>query len=171
MIVGAGVALYTHFIDGGLLSFADTHFQINGIINHPHFNRIHLKEKITIIQIQGTDVYFVGIIIQVGFQLTLIIHISAFNFQHFIELLRSILGISYPFDVTKIISATFANMDIYINRFRPAAINSILNDCGISVAFVVIFGNQFAQVGVIIIPDKFTSFKDPYPEVICSHTG
>lgn len=131
VFINAVVACDANVVEGGLTSFADTHFKVDRVAVDIDFNGVEVVEHVTIVVIQVTDGVFV--LIKAFVHLCLVIDVAFLHLQHAFQKVGIVDGISYPRDVADIILCSLINVEVYIYVFVVDGLYAVGNDAGVAI--------------------------------------
>ena len=113
ILVETVVTIDAHTADVSLLSFEDTHLQVDGVAHDVHFRRLQVIEKITVVPIvvaHGIIVFRQSLVHQL-----LVIHIAFDHAQLPRKQLGTVNRVTHPCDVTDEVFLSLIHLNIYIN--------------------------------------------------------
>ena len=146
------ITVDAYVADAGLRTFGDTHFQVDRVTVNVYFHRIEAVEHISTIIVVVTDCIF--IVRDTVVQQLLVIYITAFHAELFVQQVRRIYCVTYPGDVTKVIFLSFVDFHVDIYRLFIVRRYTVYYNLCVTVTQLVIFIDDFLFVFFVTFIDE-----------------
>ena len=160
MLIDACVSDDIYLIDGCGFAFVHTHFKVDGVILHIHFDRLDIEEQVTAVGIEFADrVIIVGQTVIEGLE---VIYITGFDAQSSIQQFVRIDGVSHPFDRTDIVLVSFADRQIDIDARRVFGVrhHAVRHDICVAITIFVVFLNNRQFVFFVLFGYEFLGTEE-----------
>ena len=125
MIIRTLIPCDANFTDGGLTTFLNSNLDVDGIVLYVLLNRDHLREEVTVIQVNRRYIVAVRIEAYAFVQVLAIVDIASIDFQDALEDRRIVLCVSNESDVPKVELTSFFYSDFNIYKLTVESIRGI----------------------------------------------
>ena len=158
------VTIDAHTADVSLLSFEDTHLQVDGVAHDVHFRRLQVIEQVSVVPVEVTH----GIIVfrQSLVHQLLVIHVTFLHAEditqarHIAYSVSRIDGVTHPGDVADKVFLSLIHLNIYINVLGVVGPHGVFHDNDITIAQLVVFVDEVFLVGLVAFGSVFLRLED-----------
>ena len=148
VLVQAVVTVDADFVDGGLTSFVDAHFQVDGVAHDVHLHGFEVVEEVTVVVVQVADGVVVGI--ESFVQQLLVVNVALLHLQQEVQVFGCIEGIAHPRHVAQVVLLSFVDLHEYVDGAFVVGANAVLHDHGVAVAQLVVLVDDQLLVGLVV---------------------
>ena len=158
ILIHAVVTTDNDLVDGGLLTFHDTHLKVDGVIVYVHLHRVEGVEQIAVIIIKVANSIIVAH--QSLIKQLLVIHIALLHAQQVFQLSRRIDGVSHPRYIAQVVFLTFIHVNIHVHRSLVERRHAIFHNHGITIAQLVVLVDDELLISLEVLIRELLGTED-----------
>ncbi|EJW90521.1 hypothetical protein EVA_21373 [gut metagenome] len=158
VFINAVVAGNAYVVERGLLTFANAHFEVDGVAVYIDFDGVEVVEYVTIVVVEVTDSVFV--LVESFVELSLVVNVALLHLQQMLQEVGVIHSISHPRNVAEIIFGAFVEVDVHVDVLVVYGFHAVVFDYGITVAPGIQFVNEESLIFFVFFGKELFGAED-----------